>query len=747
MRNPLNKQYLREFKKDSFKYILIMIFLTIMIGTTSGQLVGAGSIDDNYHDGHIKYKLEDGQFILENKLPKKSIKKIQKKDVTIYNEFYKEKKEDNETTYRIYNIKDREKVNKCDILSGRFPKTTKEISIDRVYAKRNNLKIGDKIKINKRKYTITGFSAMVNYSALFKDNKSIVFDSIHFTPALVTDKEYKKIKLRNHYKYVWRNKNDLSKSKTNKLAEKLAKRIYKNMGMLSSIVHRYDNNAIRFAGDDFKKDTASLTYFMVIFLILLSLIFRASIKNNIQSDSKTIGTLRASGYSKSELRRHYLVIPLLVSLLGGILGNILGYTVVKDIITGLYYNSYSLMPYHTVWNAKALLLTTGAPLIIMFIINYITLILIMRNGPSNFLRNEIFKRHKAVPLKLSPKLRIFTRIKMRTILDNKSIYSLIIVGIIISNVLLIFGLSILPIVDKHAEKVKKNKIANYEYTLVQPVKTKDKKAEKFAIRELVGRNDETVTIYGISPKSKYLKNASIKRGEVLISNGYVEKFDIEKGDTLTFKQKYKSKKYKFKLTKTYEHPSFFAVFMDIRDFRKTFKEDKDYYNGYFSNRKLKDLKSKDIALTVTGKDLSALTEQMNEAMKGINTTFVFATLVIYMIMVFLLSKLVIEKNTTNISMTKVLGFHPKEINRLFNSPTRIVVIFGILISLPISTAIEQVVMISMIRKMDGWFTPYIPMKIYPLTFALFFVSFEIMSFILRRRTSKISLSSALNSPE
>ena len=70
----------------------------------------------------------------------------------------------------------------------------------------------------------------------------------------------------------------------------------------------------------------------------------------------------------------------------------------------------------------------------------------------------------------------------------------------------------------------------------------------------------------------------------MISNGYVEKFDIEKGDTLTFKQKYKSKEYKFKLTKTYEHPSFFAVFMDIRDFRKTFKEDKDYYNGYFSNR-------------------------------------------------------------------------------------------------------------------------------------------------------------------
>lgn len=747
MKNPLNKQYFREFKRDSFKYILIMIFLTIMIGTTSAQLVGVGSIDDNYHKGHKTYKLEDGHFVLDNKLSKKSIKKIQKKDVKIYKEFYKEKKEDNEVTYRIYNIKDREKVNRCEIFSGRFPRTTNELSLDRVFAKRNNLKVGDKVKINKRKYTITGLSSMVNYSALFKDNKNIIFDSIHFTPLLVTDKEYKKIKLPAHYKYVWRNKKNLSKAETNELTKKLAKRIYKNMGMLTSIIHRYENNAIRFTGDDFKKDTASLMYFMVIFLILLALIFRASIKNSIRSDSKTIGTLRASGYSKSELRRHYLVIPLLVSLLGGILGNVLGYTVIKDIITGLYYNSYSLMPYHTVWNSKAFLFTTGVPLIIMFLINYITLIMIMQNQPSNFLRNEIFKRHKAVPLKLSAKLKIFTRIKIRTILDNKGIYSLIIVGIIISNILLIFGLSILPIVNRHAENVKKNIIANYEYTLTRPVKTKDTKAEKFAIKELVGRNDETVTIYGVSARSEYLKNASINRGEVLISNGYVEKFNIEKGDTMTFKQKYKSKKYKFKFRKTYEHPSFFAVFMDIRDFRKTFKEDKNYYNGYFSNRKLKDLKSKDIALTITEKDLVALTDQMNEAMKGLNTTFVFATLIIYMIMVFLLSKLVIEKNTTNISMTKVLGFHPKEINRLFNSPTRIVVIFGILISLPISTAIEQVVMISMIRKMDGWFTPYIPMKIYPLTFALFFVSFEIMSFILRRRTSKISLSSALNSPE
>ena len=74
----------------------------------------------------------------------------------------------------------------------------------------------------------------------------------------------------------------------------------------------------------------------------------------------------------------------------------------------------------------------------------------------------------------------------------------------------------------------------------------------------------------------YLSAGVVYRHRPRRPAGHPEKFNIEKGDTMTFKQKYKSKKYKFKFRKTYEHPSFFAVFMDIRDFRKTFKEDKNY---------------------------------------------------------------------------------------------------------------------------------------------------------------------------
>jgi hypothetical protein len=60
-----------------------------------------------------------------------------------------------------------------------------------------------------------------------------------------------------------------------------------------------------------------------------------------------------------------MAMPLLVTVISAVIGNILGYTVFKDVAAGLYYNSYSLPTYVTLWNADAFVLTTVVPLILM----------------------------------------------------------------------------------------------------------------------------------------------------------------------------------------------------------------------------------------------------------------------------------------------------------------------------------------------------------------------------------------------
>lgn len=72
--------------------------------------------------------------------------------------------------------------------------------------------------------------------------------------------------------------------------------------------------------------------------------------------------------------------------MGALIGNILGYTVLKDVCADMYYGSYSLPTYVTVWNGEAFGLTTLVPVVIMLVVNYGVLRHKLKLSPLKFLR-------------------------------------------------------------------------------------------------------------------------------------------------------------------------------------------------------------------------------------------------------------------------------------------------------------------------------------------------------------------------
>ena len=59
----------------------------------------------------------------------------------------------------------------------------------------------------------------------------------------------------------------------------------------------------------------------------------------------------------------------------------LGYTVFKDVVVSMYYNSYSLPTYETIWNPDAFFKTTLIPVVLMFMVNLIVIIKMMQHTP------------------------------------------------------------------------------------------------------------------------------------------------------------------------------------------------------------------------------------------------------------------------------------------------------------------------------------------------------------------------------
>ena len=195
-------------------------------------------------------------------------------------------------------------------------------------------------------------------------------------------------------------------------------------------------------------DEAMIIVLLYIVMVIMAFVFGITTSNTIRKEAGVIGTLRASGYTKNELIRHYMSMPVFVTLIGAVVGNILGYTIFKNVCAGMYYGSYSLPTYVTVWNAKAFLLTTVVPVLIMLVVNYGILRSKLKLPPLKFLRRDLSRKKQKRALRLSSRINIFSRFRLRVIFQNFSNYIVLFVGIVFANLLLFFGL-VLPSVLDH----------------------------------------------------------------------------------------------------------------------------------------------------------------------------------------------------------------------------------------------------------------------------------------------------------
>ena len=812
MKNPLRKRLPRELKGELGKYLVVFILMVLTIGMVSGFLVADGSMIVAYNDGFEKYNIENGNFRTNQQIYKRQKEEIQNLGIKLYENFYIEEPLDNGSTMRFF--KNRTEINGVCLMKGELPKATGEIAIDRMYADNNDLKVGDTLKSQSGKQTwkITGLVALSDYSCLFQNNNDSMFDSVKFGVSVVTPEEFDTLdqdKLQYNYSWIYD-----KQPKTEKEEKDVSEELMENIGeivTLEAFVPRYLNQAITFTGDDMGSDKAMMIILLYIVIVIMAFVFGITISNTIRKESGVIGTLRASGYTRRELIWHYMALPVLVTLVGALVGNILGYTVFKNVCAGMYYGSYSLPTYVTVWSAEAFLLTTVVPVIIMLVVNYGVLRHKLRLSPLKFLRRDLSGRKRKKAIYLSPVIKIFSRFRLRVIFQNMSNYLVLFIGIIFANLLLMFGLLLPSALSHYQVEIQNNMLAKYQYMLQIPAsavsgnkfdglisllefymdsKTDNEDAEEFSaysLNTLPGKyKSEEVLLYGIEPDSRYVAidfndtkdtyessenttdtkdkideagnkvkadnkntaNAEKESAAVYISSAYADKFLLHVGDTITLKEKYEKEKYSFKIAGVYAYTAALCVFMPRSELNDIFDLGEDYYSGYFSDTELTDIKSQYIGSVVDLDALTKISRQLDVSMGSMMGMVNGFAIVIYMVLIYLLSKIIIEKNAQSISMVKILGYTNGEISRLYILSTSMVVVLCLLLSLPLETVIMKVLFREMmLSSISGWITLWIDPMIYLQMFAAGIVTYTVVALLEFRRIKKVPMDEALKNVE
>ncbi len=711
-------------------------------------------IDEEYADAEEKYELDDTDFKVN--------------PVKIYENFYKNADEDNNNdgktdgTIRVF--KKTEDINLACVMEGTLPENEDEIAIDRMHADNAGIRVGDKITVSGEPYKVTGTIAYVNYATLHEKSTDLMFDALKFDVAMVTDEGFGRLKKTVSYVYAWEYNNKPADEKEEKafsddFMKALLTQSVVSDNELKDYAPKYANPAINFATDDMGSDKSMGGVLLDILIVIIAFIFAVTICNTITKESSAIGTLRASGYSRGELVRHYLTMPVIVTLISAVIGNLLGYTLFKYLVVAMYYNSYSLPSYKTVWSAEAFVKTTFIPVVLMLAVNLIVITKMMRHTPLQFLRHDLKKTKRRKAMRL-PRWSFMKRFRIRIILQNIPNYAILFIGIVFIAVMLAMAVGMPESLDYYNDNAKDMMFAKYQYVLKsyededgKEIHTDNKDAEKFDMCSLIKKGDsldEEISVYGIESESSYvdIKGLSgLKEGEAYISESFRDKYNIAIGDTVVLDEKYESIQRRFRVIGTYGKCQSLAVFMPVSNYEKMFGLKDGEFSGFLSDSELKDIDEDNIVTVITKRDITKICDQLKHSMGSYMQYFQVLCILLSAVLIYLLTKIIIEKNENAISMTKILGYENREIAGLYLLSTTIMVVVIDVASIFIGGIIMSQAWKMIMYGYSGWFTFILSPEGYAKMFAFILLGYLLVMAFDFRRIKKVPMDEALKNVE
>ncbi|KGJ52529.1 macrolide ABC transporter ATP-binding protein [[Clostridium] innocuum] len=745
MRNPLHKTLKKEFLRNRSRYISLSLVLILMIGVVTGFLSVAYSAKELLIKDRISSKVEDGQLALRDRMDVKTKTKLEALGLKVYEQFYTEQSVSRDTMVRVY--RKRFDINRATLHEGRMPNKQTEIALDRLFALKNGYNIRDTIRMSGKSMTITGLISVPDYTSLIQKNSDMMMDPIHFGIAIVTDTGFQTLSTdRMVYSYSYylddRELNDFQKQKR---ADDIQEICIREGAVLENLLTAQMNQAISFLPNDMGSDIPMVQTLLYIILMILAFIFVVISQTMIEEQASVIGTLLASGYTRRELLQHYMMLPTILIIVSAGIGNLIGYTLFPNLFTDMYYSNYCLPPLSIQPVSEALLSTTVMPFIFMMLILYVLLERRLRLSPLRFLRKDL-RRHRQrryIPLHGSS---FFQRFRIRIILQNKGSYLVLFLGIIFASFLLMFALILTPSMEQYIRNLEADTRCDYQYLLKAPVQADGEKVTLTSLKAYYvgGDLDLDVTLYGLGPNSGYYTDMTLSSDpkSIVISSDFASKMSLQVGDAITLRNPYRDKAYSFTIQDIYPYNAGFSAYMPRNQLNQLLHEDHTYFNGYLSNQPL-DIEEAYVQSVVTRSDLVKINEQMTQAFSQPLPVLTSVSIAIYLVVLYILTRLVIDRNAISMSFLKVMGYTAKEIRSLYLHATTLVVLASLTAALPLCNIALRYLMKFAFMKFTGNLSVYIPGYVYFLVFVTGGVAYLFIKALLTRRIEQMELGYAL----
>ena len=188
MKRVLFKRYIRDIKKNFFRYFALFLLIAVCMFLVVAIVDSAYSIIEGTKELQERTHLEDCQVTLFNPFTEEEIKAIEDKGVTVESHSSFDYTLEDDTVLRIF--ANREKIDLVTLDEGKEAETHGEIVLLNRYAAEKNIKVGDTVKLGDEEYIVSGIGSSPDYDAPYRKLSDTSIDSSVFGTAFVCSKDY-----------------------------------------------------------------------------------------------------------------------------------------------------------------------------------------------------------------------------------------------------------------------------------------------------------------------------------------------------------------------------------------------------------------------------------------------------------------------------------------------------------------------------------------------------------------------------
>lgn len=515
-----------------------------------------------------------------------------------------------------------------------------------------------------------------------------------------------------------------------------------------------DNGRIGGAANDKFVDKAAGLAAGVIVLILFAYVISVFVVHSIEQEAGIIGTFYAMGVRKNELLRHYLALPVLITLIAGIIGTALGYSNFgARVQMEECYGYFSIPALDTIYKPYLLVYGIVMPPVVAALTNFLVIRGKLERPALSLIRNEQ-KDGKTQDIQIHSGnfIHVF---QVRQLLREKRSAFTMFSGMFISLLVVMLSLNCYVLCEHIKTENSADTRFSYMYSYKYPEKQVPEGGEAaYGVtlkKEVLGYNLD-VTLLGIDKDNPYFD--IVKQGDELfcgentvqISSAMAQKYHLRAGDDLVLKDEENDRNYAFTIEAVVPYSTSFFAFMDIDSMRELMGEDENYYNIVFSDHAL-DIDNGRLYAVMSREEIEKSSSVFVEQMMPMVSTLTTASALIFVVVMYLMMKVMIDRSAMSISLMKVFGYRKNEVRKLYLNGNLLIVAASALLGIPLSKIIMDSMYPYLVSNVACGINLVFSWQMYAGLFGAILILYFIINQILMRRVNKILPAEVLKNRE